>query len=776
MDMTNMTMANSNNDDNSRGMSGMVFSQWNSYKLHLLFSTYDIKQPWQFALTFFLVILAATFFHVLSCCLSFVENLMVIQLKAHLEKKESDTRPHGWVMVKILVGLLSGLKYCWGIMLMLVAMMSMNPNLFLALGIGYALGAYLFCDYEISEKFSRGSSIRNHGKLVTQTLAWWNKHSAQDIFILFAGMMTFPLALFSTYALIDYTCLSNGRSTDDDRLLTTGKGPYPGAFPIDTCYLEDRTIEKISLKTSFAVYYIFLFLTSILMYFTYRNKATFNFVHKEIIRGFKVTNGELIVFSAITALLVFNAVFWWRIYGDLVDRNFDPANPRTSWYYATQVTGRLCDVSLGLLMIPVAKNSVLQLLLGISYDSAIGFHKLMGWWFVIISVVHAGVYIESTVLDPSESVISHLFSIPDPKYSNKLVYDDDYHLMWGPMGNWMASMGFYGTIFMAFPVLFSLPQLRKYCYNLFYYLHLSLQIGVVFLWLHSASDFYYMLPSIGLYAADLAVRLYHRFNPSKVKNIIREDGPGGLMRIDIDVTSNISLQQYECGQFVRICFPSLNSFEWHTYTLAGPFGNTATIYLNPHAVDRPQKSWLKNKFDWTTATNKKLAAGMSVSVDGPFGRGISFDHSAMASILCFIGGSGISCGLNIAHSITGKAQESAIIPLIHLVWSVRSQTEGLALFSGLSDLPPTVKVTIHLTGVDQATFEKCYSATELNVQFGQIPFEKYLNASVDTGKKGKYGVVICGPVSFTSDAYKVTSQFAQRTNEEIFVDCEKFEL
>jgi Ferric reductase like transmembrane component len=66
-------------------------------------------------------------------------------------------------------------------------------------------------------------------------------------------------------------------------------------------------------------------------------------------------------------------------------------------------------------MLPVSKNSVLQLLLGISYTGAMCFHKLMGWFFVIVAVVHVSVYMKSASMDPYQSLLSHMFNIKDQK-------------------------------------------------------------------------------------------------------------------------------------------------------------------------------------------------------------------------------------------------------------------------------------------------------------------------------------------------------------------------
>jgi Ferric reductase like transmembrane component len=80
-------------------------------------------------------------------------------------------------------------------------------------------------------------------------------------------------------------------------------------------------------------------------------------------------------------------------------------------------------------MLPVSKNSVLQLLLGISYTGAMGFHKLMGWFFVIVSVVHVGVYLKSASVDPAHSLVSHMFNMHDEQSKASM--------SWGEFRSWL---------------------------------------------------------------------------------------------------------------------------------------------------------------------------------------------------------------------------------------------------------------------------------------------------------------------------------------------------
>ena len=58
---------NMNSNSTADGSVSMYFTSWDSYKLQLLFSTWNIETPWQFALSWFVVATAAAFYHYLDC-------------------------------------------------------------------------------------------------------------------------------------------------------------------------------------------------------------------------------------------------------------------------------------------------------------------------------------------------------------------------------------------------------------------------------------------------------------------------------------------------------------------------------------------------------------------------------------------------------------------------------------------------------------------------------------------------------------------------------------
>ena len=156
--MNSMNMNTSSTDDTTTMTN--TFSSWQSYRLYILFSGWDISTPWQFALSFFAVMAAAAVYHHgFECILAHIEQNFS-ELLAEFNKFPSDSssssdskpllrRPRGWGVVQGLIRLLSAIKYALALMLMLVAM-TMNPSLFLALFLGYMLGVVILCDFRFN--------------------------------------------------------------------------------------------------------------------------------------------------------------------------------------------------------------------------------------------------------------------------------------------------------------------------------------------------------------------------------------------------------------------------------------------------------------------------------------------------------------------------------------------------------------------------------------------------------------------------------------------------
>ena len=216
----------------------------------------------------------------------------------------------------------------------------MNPTLILALCLGYAAGDILMA--ELHYDLQSGSS-----GLVRRTNSWWMKHSYPEHVALIAGIVTFPLSILITYALIDTACLQykNGNSAAE-------RSPFAGSWVSDFCDFEIEPTQKKALQISLAVFYSWLAVVGVLCFLSSCNKRMFRFMHSRLpLLG--ITNGEAILFVGVASLLVFNCAHWCHTFTHMLDHSaiysyWMEKSARRPTYFVTQVTGRLLDVSLGL--------------------------------------------------------------------------------------------------------------------------------------------------------------------------------------------------------------------------------------------------------------------------------------------------------------------------------------------------------------------------------------------------------------------------------------------
>jgi Ctr copper transporter family len=144
------------------------FADWDTYKVRLLFKGWDVREPWQFALTWFVVLLAAMSLHYLDCAYLSMKSSMMQVLQQYSAKTAANIddedivvlenptgrvarsrRPVRWQITKLCMSLISGMRYAMTLFLMLTAM-TYNPSLFLALVVGFFIGDFVCCDFHVN--------------------------------------------------------------------------------------------------------------------------------------------------------------------------------------------------------------------------------------------------------------------------------------------------------------------------------------------------------------------------------------------------------------------------------------------------------------------------------------------------------------------------------------------------------------------------------------------------------------------------------------------------
>lgn len=162
-------MGNSTMDMSMMDMSMvMTFGSFSDYRVQILFDGWDVTEKWQFALSWFAVVILTVVYHFSKHGLLVLEKYMATIANKRLsfdsgygsvQKGEQNDSSHtlnaslvpnkknGKELVPLIYyiahALYTGFNYGYSLLLMLIAM-TYNPSLFVALMIGWAIGDFIF--------------------------------------------------------------------------------------------------------------------------------------------------------------------------------------------------------------------------------------------------------------------------------------------------------------------------------------------------------------------------------------------------------------------------------------------------------------------------------------------------------------------------------------------------------------------------------------------------------------------------------------------------------
>jgi ferredoxin-NADP reductase len=604
--------------------------------------------------------------------------------------------------------------------------------------------------------------------------------------VVFGGLAVFPLSLFFTYL-----------------MLTSAK------CLVDQCTFDVDPVGNQQMQVAIGVFHAWLWGVGGVLYAVKLSPNAKRFLSAPVC-GSSVScvtpaRGQVLLGLAIAGLLVFNSTFWYYTFQDFWVSSdvYIPIQNFTTMragYEVTQQTGRLNEIFLGLAMLPVARNSVLDKVFDLSYVNAVAFHRIVGWFLVLSVALHGSAFAYAATQDPEQSYQSLMFNMYDERMAASMAAGNMSYLDWG-IGMYMNELGALAGMFMVLPALASLPWVRRRAYNVFYALHMLLHVSMVFAWLHASSNFYYSMPGIGLYVIDLAARLAHRFGTVKVL-AARQLAPG-MVRVDFDVSGRPELQTFKPGQFVRVCVPAVTGWEWHPFSLVGAQGSAvASICMTTTRSNSPAG----RQPDWTAKCARALLLGAAAAgppggkpvemcVEGPFGGGVDFDCSSAGTAVFFVAGSGVTPALGMLHR-EGSASPDAgpdKTPKRVLVWSVRVGGGGDCA-SVFAELDPQVTVRIHATGgnvpmrtltvapasssndVEMAGDELQLTDQDLAVLPGRVDFLGVLREHLSHTSDEDQRVFVCGPSGFTCAALAAVAAFRAETRQHVSVSRGSFEL
>ncbi|KND05203.1 uncharacterized protein SPPG_00862 [Spizellomyces punctatus DAOM BR117] len=436
----------------------------------------------------------------------------------------------------------------------------------------------------------------------------------------------------------------------------------------DVCHdIGDSDIIR-TFQVNFSVFYIWILLTIMAYLAAKKHDSWRKCLSKPCdMGGFApgFTKGEMLFFLSAGAMMLFNVGYWSATYRYSVFSNKDGAYhwltdtpKRIPGYFVALVTGRMLDLGLGMLLIPVARNSFLQIFFGISFQHALRFHRWMGYFVFITTTVHLIFYVWSAAADPTSTVWNHMFNIPGGSKNR----DTAMALRWGK-GNWGIPFGNASYLFLIPVILTSLSYVRRKHFNLFYFTHFVVFVSLFFAYLHAPSAFYYTITGLGMYMIDLMFRWKASTSSHIIRNVVREDI--GYLRFDVEM-NDLALRSVP-GQFMFINFPEISRREWHPFSLASILSDscsTATFIFMP---SEKQNEWTAKLAAHLISRSAQIEAGrFRINLDGPFGSS-GFDPASMDVVLILVGGTGLSPGVAVALA---ALQAGSCARLVRIVWSV----------------------------------------------------------------------------------------------------------
>jgi predicted ferric reductase len=436
------------------------------------------------------------------------------------------------------------------------------------------------------------------------------------------------------------------------------------------------------------------------------------------------TWGELLVCAGILGMFVVRLALFIAAFPE------QSLGARNSGVRATfwRALGELNFVTLGLVLFPVARNSVWMYLLGISFERAVRFHRMMGTLTCVIMGAHGlGMWV-AYAQAPSTAVKSFDFVL-------QMRIDEDT--------NWSNLSGLFCFICLVVMMLFT--RCRRTHFTLFYLTHLLLApLVLVFGFLHMPGLIGFMAPSLALYVIDVAVRVFRSCCRKTIVDSAVVLQGGTVCRVTLRKPTGFA---YHAGQYCFVSVPGISALQAaHPFSISSASRADAREPFTLH-IKNMGPGTFTHRLHEAAASGELLAdaaKGGTVRVDGPYGNPSIDLHAYRCLVLC-CGGIGVTpCAAVLADLVQhrwgaktfgggdkkeafaeAKSSAAAVAPAdakplpplslaaaksggtpcrierVVLVWANRS-TDALAWFAPLLQdaqrrLPQHVELALHIT-------------------------------------------------------------------------------
>lgn len=220
--------------------------------------------------------------------------------------------------------------------------------------------------------------------------------------------------------------------------------------------------------------------------------------------------GGLLVALWIVALYgIVTGIWWIRLRDYFTQRGLEggvlSGNGRLA---AIALTGHMCDITMGMAIIPISRHSALASFFKISVATTLTFHMFTAYTLFVLVVTHGFLYVSwIPVFNSLSQKLRLVYPVLNPTY----LYNEAWPGNSSSLGVWRASLIFTGitSSFIMFLIFITtLPFIRNRHFNIFYFTHLLGIIAVIVICLHASTMFYCTSPGLMMWLLDWAMRLY----------------------------------------------------------------------------------------------------------------------------------------------------------------------------------------------------------------------------------------------------------------------------
>ncbi|KAI9353867.1 hypothetical protein BDR26DRAFT_890305 [Obelidium mucronatum] len=534
----------------------------------------------------------------------------------------------------------------------------------------------------------------------------------------------------------------------------------------DFC-VESMGSRRVPVRNTLVVYYCFLGFSALVALAAKSSAVVKRVVGLKIHPRYTVTVGEVAWFSMalLLSLIIVPAMIWnpyWNMWVSMLKSmssgkmNMGAGMQMQSWPWIrivyetmTLTTGDSLALLLGLVILPVSKNTFLGTFLDLPYTSTVRMHMWLGYAIFWMTVVHLLVCMFAKALDTT------------PLY--ELFFTVPADTPWGNL-KYIYLMGMIAFFFLGFVTFTSLSYFRRKHYNFFYVTHFLVLIVVVFAYLHASMDIFYMIPGLCMYAVDGFIRLYSLQSKETVESVIFEES--GYITVTVATKQGASARP---GQFMRVNVPSVSTFEFHPWSIVKSTPDSVSFVF--------QRSFQDKEWSSLVADKLKADSNLAVHLQGPFGKEIDVAaDNSLNSVVFYVAGTGIAASVAAIKQVMERNAAASGPPTkIYLFWSSRkSGMQTLSWFQNSINDTKHVTVELFQTCDDEVPSADHVMSHRPNLK--QL-LNKYISPLVSESGVVSCGVFVCGPETFVRDALESASAFQNSRKEvKLTVEVESYDL